>query len=93
MAVSTALNDNKTLAINKTKADVDAVLTANGLPTDLLNLSVQPLLVKTTDKVLLFDTGAAALFGPTARQASRSLASAGIDPAQRHRHLHQPRPW
>lgn len=75
-----APNDNKTLAINKTKAEVDAVLTANGLPTDLLHLSVQPLLVKTTDKVLLFDTGAAALFGPTAGKLPATLAAASIDP-------------
>ncbi len=39
-------NDNKTLAVNKTKAEVDAVLTANSLPTDTLALSVQPLLVR-----------------------------------------------
>jgi glyoxylase-like metal-dependent hydrolase (beta-lactamase superfamily II) len=76
-----APNDNKVLAINKTKAEVDAVLTANNLPTDQLQLSVQPLLVKTEDKVLLFDTGAAALFGPTAGQLPASLASASIDPA------------
>jgi glyoxylase-like metal-dependent hydrolase (beta-lactamase superfamily II) len=74
-------NDNKTMAINKTKADVDAVLTANNLPTDQLHLSVQPLLVKTTDKVLLFDTGAAALFGPTMGKLPASLTAAKIDPA------------
>ncbi len=76
-----APNDNKTLAVNKTKADVDAVLTANSLPTDQLELSVQPLLVRTEDKVLLFDTGAAALFGPTLGTLPASLASAGVDPA------------
>ena len=76
-----APNDNKTLAINATKADVDQLLTANKLPTDTIHLSVQPLLVKTTDKVLLFDTGAAALFGPTAGKLPVSLASAGVDPA------------
>src|SRR5262245_23712571 len=43
----TVANDNKTLAINKKKADVDAVLTANNLPTDQIHLSVQPLVVKT----------------------------------------------
>jgi glyoxylase-like metal-dependent hydrolase (beta-lactamase superfamily II) len=74
-------NDNKTLAINKTKADVDAVLTAASLPTDKLSLSVQPLLVKTTDRVLLFDTGAAALFGPTLGKLPATMATAGIDPA------------
>jgi glyoxylase-like metal-dependent hydrolase (beta-lactamase superfamily II) len=75
-----APNDNKTLAINKTKAEVDALLSANNLPTDLIHLNIQPLLVKTTDKVLLFDTGAGTLFGPTAGKLSASLAAAGIDP-------------
>ncbi len=73
-------NDNKTVAINKKKADVDAVLTANGLPTDKLSLSIQPLLVKTTDKVLLFDTGAAGSFGPGAGKLPASLTSAGVEP-------------
>jgi glyoxylase-like metal-dependent hydrolase (beta-lactamase superfamily II) len=76
-----APNDNKTLAINATKVEVDKLLTANSLPTDTIHLSVQPLLVKTSDKVLLFDTGAAALFGPTAGKLPASLASAGVDPA------------
>src|SRR5215831_1635493 len=74
-------NDNKTLAINKTKAEVDALLTANNLPTDELHLSVQPLIVKTRDKVLLFDTGAASLFGPTLGKFPANLAAAGVDPA------------
>lgn len=74
-------NDNKTLAINKTKADVDALLTANNLPTDQLHLSVQPLVVKTSDRVLLFDAGAGLLFGPTMGKLPASLASASVDPA------------
>lgn len=74
-------NDNKTVAINKTKADVDAVLTANNLPIDQVHLSVQPLLVKTTEKVLLFDTGAGSLFGPTMGKLPTSLTAASIDPA------------
>ena len=76
-----AANDNKTVAINKTKADVDALLKANNLPVDQLHLSVQPLLVKTADKVLLFDTGAGNLFGPTVGKLHASLAAAGIDAA------------
>ena len=43
-------NDNMTLAINVTKADVDALLTAAGLATDVLQLSVQPLIVRTDRK-------------------------------------------
>lgn len=74
-------NDNKTLAVNKTKAEVDALLTANNLPTAELNLSIQTLLVKTTDKVLLFDTGAAATMGDFGGKLPASLTGAAIDPA------------
>ncbi|MBC7985038.1 MAG: MBL fold metallo-hydrolase [Candidatus Obscuribacterales bacterium] len=73
-------NDNKTLAINKKKSDVGGLLTANNLPADQIHLSVQPLIVKTTDKVLLFDTGSASLFGPENGKLPASLAAAGIDP-------------
>src|SRR5262245_24267950 len=66
-------NDNKILAVNKTKKDVADLLTANALPADPIDLSVQPLLVKTEGKVLLFDAGAAALFGPTAGKLPASL--------------------
>ncbi len=74
-------NDNTVVAINKTKAEVDAVLTANGLPTEMLDLSIQPMIVRTTDKVLLFDTGAAASFGPGAGKLPASLQAAGGDAA------------
>lgn len=74
-------NDNKTLAINKTKQEVADLLTANGLSPETLDLSVQPLLVKTADKVLLFDTGAGGMFGPTMGKLSGTMAAAGIDPA------------
>ena len=70
-------NDNMTLAINVTKADVDALLTAAGLATDVLQLSVQPLIVRTPDRVLLFDTGN----GPSG-MLSASMASAGVEPAE-----------
>jgi glyoxylase-like metal-dependent hydrolase (beta-lactamase superfamily II) len=76
-----APNDNTVIAVNAAKSDVDALLTANDLPTEPLHLSVQPLLVKTGDRVLLFDTGAAALFGPTLGKLPATLASAGVDPA------------
>jgi glyoxylase-like metal-dependent hydrolase (beta-lactamase superfamily II) len=74
-------NDGKTIAVNKTKAEVDAVLTANNLPTDQLSLSIQPLIVRTTDKVLLFDTGAAATMGDFGGKLPATMAAAGIDPA------------
>jgi glyoxylase-like metal-dependent hydrolase (beta-lactamase superfamily II) len=73
-------NDNKVFGLGHTPEEVNALLTAAGLPTDKLQLSVQPLLVKTVDKVLLFDTGAASNFGPTAGQLPAALAEAGVDP-------------
>lgn len=74
-------NDNKIFGAGKTPEDVAAVLTAAGLPSDKLSVSIQPLLVKSTDRVLLFDTGAGANFGPAGGQLSQSLAAAGVEPA------------
>jgi glyoxylase-like metal-dependent hydrolase (beta-lactamase superfamily II) len=73
-------NDNKTFAVGRTPEEVAAVLSAAGQPTDKLALSIQPLLVKTKDRVLLFDTGAAGAFGPGAGKLPGSLAEAGVDP-------------
>lgn len=74
-------NDQKIFGIGKTPDEVNAVLTSAGLPTDKLQLSLQPLVVKTADKVLLFDTGAAGNFGPGNGLLQASLTEAGIDPA------------
>lgn len=74
-AVFTPANDNRTLAINRTKAEVDALLTSAGLRTDVIELSVQPLIVRAPDRVLLFDTGN----GPSA-MLSASMATAGAQP-------------
>jgi glyoxylase-like metal-dependent hydrolase (beta-lactamase superfamily II) len=74
-------NDNKVLAVGRTPEEVAAVLAANGQPTDKLTLSIQPLLVKTTDKVMLFDTGASTSFGPGSGLLPKSLAEAAVDPA------------
>ncbi len=72
-------NDNQVFGVGLKPEDVAAVLSANNLPTDKLQLSVQPLLVKTADRVLLFDTGAGTLFGPGTGKIAASLAEAGID--------------
>lgn len=74
-------NDNKVFGVGRTPAEVAAVLTDAGLPTDHLDLSIQPLLVKTADKVLLFDTGAGANMGASGGKLPASLAAAGIDVA------------
>jgi glyoxylase-like metal-dependent hydrolase (beta-lactamase superfamily II) len=73
-------NDNKVFGVGRTPADVAAVLSAAGQPTDKLKLDIHPLLVKAADRVLLFDTGAGNNFGPGAGKLSGSLAEAGIDP-------------
>jgi len=73
-------NDNKVFAVGRTPEEVAAVLTANGLPTDKLALAIQPLVVKSGDRVLLFDTGAGGLFGPTTGHLLTSFAEASIDP-------------
>ena len=74
-------NDTKTIAINAPKPEIEALLKGTDVAPDELHLSVQPLIVKTTDKVLLFDTGAGDLFGPTVGKFDESLAAAGIDAA------------
>lgn len=73
-------NDNSVLGVGHTPDDVAAVLDANGLPTDKIRLDVHPLLVKTADRVLLFDTGAGTLFGPTVGHLQEAFAAAGEDP-------------
>jgi glyoxylase-like metal-dependent hydrolase (beta-lactamase superfamily II) len=73
-------NDNKVFGLGKKPEDVAAVLSSAGQPTDKLALSIQPLLVKTADKVLLFDTGAGTNFGPGAGKLGETMAAAGIDP-------------
>jgi glyoxylase-like metal-dependent hydrolase (beta-lactamase superfamily II) len=73
-------NDNKVFAVGRTPGEVAAVLGANGLATDKLALTIEPLLVKANDRVLLFDTGAGTNFGPGAGKLLGSLSAAGVDP-------------
>lgn len=73
-------NDNKVFGVGRTPEDVAAVLGAAGLPTDKLALTIEPLLVKAKDRVLLFDTGAGSLFGPGSGLLLNSFAEAGVDP-------------
>jgi glyoxylase-like metal-dependent hydrolase (beta-lactamase superfamily II) len=73
-------NDNAVFGVGLEPEDVAAVLGAAGLATDKLQLSLQPLLVKTADKVMLFDTGASTNFGPGSGKLQASLTEAGVDP-------------
>lgn len=74
-------NDNKVFGVGHTPEEVAVVLKAAGQPTDKLALSIEPLLVKSAERVLLFDTGAGANFGPGAGKLQASLRMAGVDPA------------
>jgi glyoxylase-like metal-dependent hydrolase (beta-lactamase superfamily II) len=62
-------------------ADVATVLTGNGVADNRIHLSVQPLLVKDGERVVLIDTGAGGEMG-TENKLSASLASAGVQPGQ-----------
>lgn len=73
-------NDNKIFGLGKTPEDVGALLSAAGQPTDKIHLDLDPLLVKSADRMLLFDTGAGANFGPDAGNLMTSLGDAGVDP-------------
>jgi glyoxylase-like metal-dependent hydrolase (beta-lactamase superfamily II) len=71
-------NDNKVFGVGHTPAEVSGLLQAAKLPTDHLELSLQPLLVKTADRVMLFDTGAGTNMGAGAGKLSTSMSAAGI---------------
>lgn len=75
-------NDNTVLAVDRTPEEVAAVLTAAGLPGDSFDLSIQPLLVRDGQRLVLIDSGAGASMGATAGKLSASLAAADVQPAQ-----------
>lgn len=77
----TFANDGKTFGVGHSPEEVAALLSGAGLPTDRLDLSIQPLLLKTAGKVLLFDTGAGANMGSQGGRLPASIAAAGVDPA------------
>jgi glyoxylase-like metal-dependent hydrolase (beta-lactamase superfamily II) len=76
-------NDNKVLGVGRTPADVAALLSAAGLPGDQIRLNIDPLLVRTGDRYVLFDAGASgSVFGENAGRLVQSLAAAGLRPEQ-----------
>jgi len=62
-------------------AEVSALLKASGVTDDTVHLSIQPLLVKDGDRVVLIDTGAGGQMG-TEGKLPASLREAGVTPAQ-----------
>jgi len=75
-------NDGKTFGVGQKTEDVAALLTANGQPTDVLHLSIQPLLVRDGERTLLFDTGAGDVSWAKAGKLQASLGAAGVQPVQ-----------
>jgi glyoxylase-like metal-dependent hydrolase (beta-lactamase superfamily II) len=62
-------------------AAIPTVLAAAGQPTDEVHLSIQPLLIRDGDRVVLIDTGAGGAMG-TAGKLQASLTAAGVTPDQ-----------
>lgn len=75
-------NDGKTFGIGRPPSDVAAVLKSEGLAEDRLQLSIQPLMVRHGDQVLLFDTGAARVDFAQGGRLIESLREAGVAPTQ-----------
>lgn len=77
-----AANDGKTFGVGRPISDVAALLAAAGQPTDVLHLSIQPLLVRSGAQILLFDTGAADASFARAGRLPDALRAAGVEPSQ-----------
>ena len=71
---------DKTLT-NTTPAKIKAALVANYLP-NTVETSVNAYLINTGSKLVLIDTGAAGLFGPTLGKMLANLKAAGYTPEQ-----------
>ena len=74
-------NDGHSFIADQSPSAVAAILKKGGAPTDYFRLSIQPLLVRTGNKVLLFDTGAGTNFGMIAGALLKSMQAATVDPA------------
>jgi glyoxylase-like metal-dependent hydrolase (beta-lactamase superfamily II) len=73
-------NDNQVFGFGRTPEEVAAVLSAAGQPTDVMHLSIHPLLVKDGARTVLIDAGAGAQFGDKAGKLIDNLAAAGVAP-------------
>jgi len=73
-------NDGKTFGVGQPTADVAALLQAAGLAADPVKLSIQPLLLRTGGKLVLFDTGAGRATWAAAGRLPASLQAAGFKP-------------
>ncbi|AKC88278.1 MBL fold metallo-hydrolase [Pseudoxanthomonas suwonensis] len=75
-------NDGSVFGVGQPTDQVAALLTEAGLPADTLHLSIQPLLVRSGARILLFDTGAGDADFARAGRLPASLRQAGVDPSE-----------
>jgi glyoxylase-like metal-dependent hydrolase (beta-lactamase superfamily II) len=75
-------NDGKTFGVGQPIDAVSALLAAAGEPTDMLHLSIQPLLVRAGERTLLFDTGAGDVAFARGGHLPAALRAAGVEAAQ-----------
>jgi len=71
-----------TWAPEASKEELDGILRSAFLPTDRLTLEVNTLLLKIGGELVLVDTGAGGLFGPTLGKQRERLSAAGVQPGQ-----------
>jgi glyoxylase-like metal-dependent hydrolase (beta-lactamase superfamily II) len=74
-------NDGKTLGIGHPVEEISALLAKAGAPTDHLEISMQPLLVKDGTHVLLFDTGLGDADPSHVGRLPKSLGMASVAPS------------
>lgn len=75
-------NDGSVFGVDQPIDQVAALVAEAGLPADTLHLSIQPLLVRSGARVLLFDTGAGDADFARAGRLPASLRLAGVDPSE-----------
>src|SRR5262249_22863049 len=74
-------NDGKSFVLGQPTAEVAETLKSGGAPGDHFEFTIEPLLVHSGSRVLLFDTGAGSYFGAIAGKLPQSMAAAGEKPA------------
>ena len=86
-------NDNKVFGVGRTPEEVAALLGAAGQPTDKLALTIQPLLVKTTDAYCCSTPVRRTNFGPGCGSAPGVARGSGRRSGERHGHFHLALAW
>jgi glyoxylase-like metal-dependent hydrolase (beta-lactamase superfamily II) len=71
-----------TWAPEASKEELEGTLRSAFLPTDRLNLEVNTLLLKIGGELILVDSGAGKLFGPSLGKVRERLSAAGVEPGQ-----------